>query len=114
MSSGDSDFREIIGQRLTAITFFGDFLQLHFEGRRVAIYTSAWVTAGGATSVGTEKFPAEALCSQISKGVAAVPHSLDQVRIEFTDGSGILISLQGPRSCPEALETAGFDRNFWM
>ena len=91
----DFDFlNEIVGERLTAVTFVLDYHQLQFEGILLTILNPITVVERSLhTKVGEDKFR-NRLCEQIAKIASRVDCREGNVlAIAFEDGSLISVSL---------------------
>ena len=85
----------IIDEQLSAVTFVQDYVQLHFDGPRLTVFSHPVVILGDKTfSWGKPGFR-DALCNNIAQIVteARVAYG-DSISIKFADGSTIKISLQ--------------------
>jgi hypothetical protein len=89
-------YQQLIGERLSGVTFVLDYLQLQFDPPpTLNVYTSVTVVSGGRSArQGDDQFR-NLLCDQIPKVVRSVVVERDsEFRITFEDGSAISISLR--------------------
>ena len=109
------DFKELVGNTLSGITFVMDYLQLQFNPPpTLNVYTPISVQVGTArASFGEAPFANLAL-SQIGKEVKSVVFSLhDAMTISFVDGSAFVISLkEQDYDGPEAINYFGPGNEF--
>src|SRR5262245_18350546 len=86
----------LIGEQSSAVTFVQDYVQLHFDGLRLTVFSHAVVMRGDKNLHWGEPGFRDALCNNIAKKVteARVAHG-DSIAIRFADGSTIKIPLQG-------------------
>jgi len=91
----EKSLQMLIGEQLSAVTFVQDYLQLHFDGPRLTVFSHAVVRLGGQTFHGGKRGFRDALCNNIAKKVtdARVAYG-DSISISFADGSTIKISLK--------------------
>ena len=91
----EKSLQVIIGEQLSAVTFVQDYLQLHFDGPRLTVFSYAIVMRGDKTFHGGKPGFRDALCNNIAKQVteARVAYG-DSISIRFADGSTIKISLK--------------------
>ena len=91
----EKSLQVIIGEQLSAVTFVQDYLQLHFDGPRLTVFSHAVVRLGDQTFPRGKPGFRDALCSNIAKKVteAQVAYG-DSISIRFADGSTIKISLK--------------------
>jgi hypothetical protein len=85
----------IIGERLSAVTFVQDYVQLHFDGPTLtAITRPTVVVADVCFDYGDAGYRDElcALIGQTVKHATVAPH--DALRVEFSDGRSFVISLR--------------------
>ncbi len=104
--------QQIVGRRLSGVTFVMDYVQLQFDPPpTVNALTPITVRCGSKTAVtGDEPFR-NVLCEQIPKTVSAVTlREKDSLAFTFEDGSSISLSLR-PEDyvCPEAVNVYGAD-----
>jgi hypothetical protein len=103
-------FRQLEGEQLSAVTFVQDYLQLHFDGPCINVYTPMRVEAGTTIVRSGDHQFRHALCEQIAKIVQSVTfQDHEALTITFRDVSRISISLrEEDHSGPEAFEAHGF------
>ena len=91
----EKSLQVIIGEQLSAVTFVQDYVQLHFDGPRLTIFSHAVVRLGDRTFPGGKPGFRDALCNNIAKKVtdARVAYGYN-ISIRFADGSTIKISLK--------------------
>jgi hypothetical protein len=91
----EKSLQAIIGKQLSAVTFVLDYVQLHFDGPRLTIFSHAVVTLGEKTFHWGKPGFRDALCNSIAKKItdARVAYG-DSIAISFTDGSTIQVSLK--------------------
>ena len=91
----EKSLQVIIGAQLSAVTFVQDYIQLHFDGPRLTVFSHPVVIRGEQTfHWGTPGFR-DALCSGIAQQVRAARLAYrESICIELTDGSAIHISLK--------------------
>ena len=91
----EKSLQVIIGEQLSAVTFVQDYVQLHFDGPRLTIFSHAVVMLGGKPFHWDKSGFRDALCNNIAKKVteARVAYG-DNIFISFADGSTIKISLK--------------------
>ena len=91
----EKSLQVIIGAQLSAVTFIQDYVQLHFDGPRLTIFSHAVVMLGDKTFHCGKPGFRDALCSSIAKQVTETRIAYgDSISINFADGSAIKISLQ--------------------
>ncbi|MBI3649415.1 MAG: hypothetical protein HY231_00010 [Acidobacteria bacterium] len=98
----------IVGEKLSAVTFVQDYVQLHFDGPTLTLLNWPVVEVGEShVQFGMEGYR-DKLCEQIGKQVLTASVAEEQeVRIEFTDRSFLFIALE-PDDCRTA-ETVIFN-----
>ena len=105
----------LIGEQLSAVTFVQDYLQLHFDGPFLTVFSHPVVRIGDqAFQVGEPGFR-DALCSNIAKNVAKAQVVYgESISIRFVDGAMINIPLQDD-SCldGEAVNFAAGSNVWW-
>ena len=91
----EKSLQAIIGEQLSAVTFVQDYVQLHFDGPRLTVFSHPVVTLGEKTFHWGKPGFRDALCNSIAKQVteARVAYG-ESIAIRFTDGSTIKISLK--------------------
>ena len=91
----EKSLQVIIGEQLSAVTFVQDYLQLHFDGPRLTVFSHAVVMLGDKTFHGDNRGFRDALCNNIAKKVAEARVAYgESIAIRFADGSTIKISLK--------------------
>jgi hypothetical protein len=85
----------IIGEQLSAVTFVQDYLQLHFDGPRLTVFSHPVVMLGDKTFHWGKPGFRDALCNSIAMQVteARIAYG-ESISIRFADGSTIKISLK--------------------
>ena len=85
----------LIGEQLSAVTFVQDYLQLHFDGPRLTVFSHTVVRLGDQIVHGVKPGFRDALCNNIAKKVveARVAYG-DTIFIRFADGAMLKISLK--------------------
>ena len=110
----EQSLQMLIGEQLSAVTFVQDYLQLHFDGPRLTVFSHAVVRIGDQTFPGGKPGFRDALCNNITKKVteARVAYG-ESIAICFADGSMIKISLKDEEYRGE--EAVNFDAggNVW-
>jgi hypothetical protein len=104
----------LIGEQLSAVTFVQDYLQLHFDGPCLTVFSHPVVRLGNQTFHGGKPGFRDALCNNIAKKVTEVRVAYgESISIRFVDGSTINIPLQDDR-CLDG-EAVNFDAggNVW-
>jgi hypothetical protein len=91
----EKSLQMLIGEQLSAVTFVQDYLQLHFDGPRLTVFSHPVIRLGDQTFHRGKPGFRDALCSNITKKVteARVAYG-DSLSISFGDGSMIKISLK--------------------
>src|SRR5437870_4887889 len=91
----EKSLQVIIGEQLSAVTFVQDYLQLHFDGPRLTVFSHPIVMRGDKMFHWGRPGFRDALCSSIAKKVteARIAYS-ESISICFADGSTIQIPLQ--------------------
>ena len=91
----EKSLQVIIGEQLSAVTFVQDYVQLHFDGPRLTVFSHAAVLLGDKTFHWGKPGFRDALCNSIAKKVtdARVAYG-DSISISFADGAAIKISLK--------------------
>src|SRR2546428_10633078 len=111
----EKSLQVIIGEQLSAVTFVQDYVQLHFDGPRLTIFSHAVIMLGDKTFHWDKPGFRDALCNSIAKKVteARVVYG-DSIAIRFADGSIIKISLKD-EDYPPGGEAVNFDTggNAW-
>ncbi len=113
MAIVSEDFRDLIGEDLSGVTFVRDYLQLEFNPPpRLSAFTPVTVRAGFDTAKLGDPGFANLLIAQINKYVKAVElQPLNALTITFDDDSIIAISLiPDDYVGPEALTFARRDK----
>ena len=91
----EKSLQMLIGEQLSAVAFVQDYVQLHFDGPRLAVFYHAVFRLGDQTFPGGKPGFRDALCNNIAKKVteARIAYG-DSISISFADGSMIKISLK--------------------
>lgn len=110
MNDTEEFFAELRGEKLSAVTFVSDYLQLWFDGPGVNVINPLTVRVGTAAILSWSPGFRDALCGQIGKIVAAVEfREGSALTIRFEDGSSLAVSLRaGDYTSPEAAYAHGF------
>lgn len=107
-------FNQIVSEKLSAVTFVMDYVQLRFDGPIITVLTPMLVnTSKNQASSGQDQFR-NLLCEQIAKKVLRVEvKESDSFNIHFVDSSYISISLrESDYVGPEALKFDGVDKKW--
>jgi hypothetical protein len=111
----EKSLQMLIGEQLSAVTFVQDYLQLHFDGPRLTVFSHPVVMLGDETFHWGKPGFRDALCNNIAKEVteAQVAYG-DCIAIRFADGSTIKIFLKD-HGCPggEAVNFAAGGNVWW-
>jgi hypothetical protein len=85
----------LIGEQLSAVTFVQDYLQLHFDGPRLTVFSHTVVRLGDQIVHGGKPGFRDASCNNIANKVveARVAYG-DTISIRFADGAMLKISLK--------------------
>lgn len=104
----EKSLQMLIGEQLSAVTFVQDYLQLHFDGPRLTVFSHPVIRCGEQTFYGGKSGFRDALCNNIANKVTEVRVAYgESISIRFADGSTINIPLQDA-SCLEG-ESVNFD-----
>ena len=91
----ENSLQMLIDEQLSAVTFVQNYLQLHFDGPRLTVFSRVIVRLGDQTFHGDKPGFRDALCNNIAKKVAEARIAYgDSISISFADGSMIKISLK--------------------
>ncbi len=103
-------FEQLRGERLNAVTFVQDYLQLWFDGLGVNVTNPLTVQTGQLFATSWQPGFRDALCSQIAKIVTEVEcREREAFIIRFEDGSQLSVSLrEQDYTTPEAIYAHGF------
>jgi hypothetical protein len=100
---------ELVGEKLSAVTFVMEYVQLAFDGPTLNAYT--WPTIQLRDRVVRRDDPAyrDELCGRIAATVAGARVRKDAIELAFADGSMIGISLRAEdlEGGPEAADFKG-------
>jgi hypothetical protein len=101
---------ELVGRKLTSVTFIWDYIQFQFDGPCLtAITPPIFRTATGVLSPGSAGWR-DGLCSAIGVEVASSRIADEELRIEFANSSTISISLRDEDyTGPEAINYVAED-----
>jgi hypothetical protein len=103
--AGEDPLRSIIGEKLTAVTFIHDYVQLQFDSSLglTALSTPSVYLGGSTLTLGDHGYR-DALCARIERRIiGANVTEGEEIKIEFDDRSCISVSLMSSqRSGPEA------------
>ena len=99
------------GERLSSVTFVQYYIQLHFDGPVMNVFTPLTVCAGGRKERSWSLEFRNILCAQIAKKVKSVEYEDKMyLKLGFTDESFISISLVPDDYVgPEAVYFIGYD-----
>ena len=103
-------FEELIGEKLSSVTFVVDYLQLSFDGPTISVYNPITIKNGNiATRFRDDEFKNQ-ICLLIAKVVKQVTLSeKESLSVFFEDDSQIHISLkESDYTGPEAISCSGF------
>jgi hypothetical protein len=91
----EKSLQVIIGEQLSAVTFVQDYVQLHFDGPRLTVFSHAVIMLGDKPFHWDQPGFRDALCNNIAKKVteARVVYG-DNISISFANDSTIKISLK--------------------
>jgi len=104
--------QQVVGQRLSAVTFVMDYIQLLFDPPpTINVYTPITVRSGGRTAVSGEETFRNLICEQIPKTVASIAIvDGESFSLRFEDDSIISISLhEQDRQGGDAVDFLGAD-----
>ena len=110
----EKSLQMLIGEQLSAVTFVQDYLQLHFDGPRLTVFSHPVIRLGDQTFYKDKPGFRDALCHNIAKKVTAVRVAYEEsISIRFADGSTINIPLRDA-SCLDG-DVVNFDAggNVW-
>ncbi len=116
MKNTENIFEELIGEKLSSITFVMDYIQLSFDGPTINVYAPILVKDEITTTrCGEDQFRNQ-ICSFIAKQVKEVTFAeSESIYIYFEDHSQIQISLrESDYTGPEAIECHNFKNNSWL
>ncbi len=105
---GEKALQEIVGEKLSAVTFVMDYIQLAFDGPMITAYTWPTVQAGDRTFRRGDPSYRDELCARVATDVVAVRVPRDSIEIMFADGSTIRISLRAEDLSEGVPEAARF------
>jgi hypothetical protein len=91
----EKSLQMLIGEQLSAVTFVQDYLQLHFDGPRLTVFSHPIVMRGDKIFHWGKPGFRDALCNNIAKKVteARIAYG-ESISICFADSSTIQIPLQ--------------------
>ena len=109
-------FLELQGERLSAVTFIQDYLQLFFDGPCINVTNPLTVRTRTCTVTSWQPGFRDALCSQIGKVVSSATFEAGEaLALCFTDNSVLSISLRpSDYTSAEAIYAHGFKQNGWL
>src|SRR6266480_3468259 len=85
----------LVGRQLSSVEFVRDYLQLRFEGPCLTVITDPIVEMGSIKFERNNNEFCNVLCGRISTTVLqAYVHENEEIRIDFHDNAGIIISLK--------------------
>ncbi len=91
---GEKALREILGEKLGAVTFVIGYVQLAFDGPIINAYTWPTVQVGDRVLRRGDPSYRDELCARIAVDVVDVRVPPDAIEIAFADASTIRISLR--------------------
>lgn len=104
-SSDHVDLEELVGTKLTAVTFVQDYVQLHFADVRINAITQPTVVAESAVHWGEDGYR-DRLCEQLGARVeAALVRAGDCLTISFQNGTKLVVRLDVHRGHSEEAAT---------
>ncbi len=104
----EKSLQMLIGEQLSAVTFVQDYLQLHFDGPRLTVFSHPVIRLRDQTFYKGKPGFRDALCNNIAKKVTEVRVAYEEsISISFADGSTINIPLRDA-SCLDG-EVVNFD-----
>jgi hypothetical protein len=110
----EKSLQMLIGEQLSAVTFVQDYLQLHFDGPRLTVFSHPVIRFGDQTFYGGKPGFRDALCNNIAKKVTAVRVAYgESIAIRFADGSTINIPLQDAACLDGEAVTFDAGGNVW-
>ena len=110
----EKSLQMLIGEQLSAVTFVQDYLQLHFDGPRLTVFSHPVIRFGDQTFYGGKSGFRDALCNNIAKKVTEVRVAYgESISIRFADGSTINIPLQDAACLDGEAVTFDAGGNVW-
>lgn len=92
MGDDRSGLESLVGERLSAVTFVADYVQIAFDGAALTALTSARaVGADGARTAFPGPGSRDALCALIGAEVRRAGADPARIRLDFTDGRALEI-----------------------
>lgn len=93
---GDREYLDgLVGRELSAVTFVRDYIQLQFDGPVISAFTTPTVTTEEGRFASSQRGYRDALCERIGASVVSALVQLEQqLKIDFSDGSTLEISLR--------------------
>jgi hypothetical protein len=102
----EDPFASIIGEKLSAVVFILDYVQLQFDGPTLTCLRFPFLLVEGKQISVDQQGYRDRLCEQIGKTVAAVSTKEDvEILITFSDNSAISISLKPEDYCGPEIVT---------
>lgn len=102
---------DVMNERLSAVSFLHDYIEFHFDGKIVRVFTGPVVTRNGEAFGPNQLGWRDALCSLIESTAERVEFAGDygaNLRLTFSDDVVVDISLvSSDASVPEALHYVG-------
>ncbi|NEX91357.1 hypothetical protein [Caulobacter sp. 17J65-9] len=99
----------LTGERLSAVTFLKDYLQLDFDGHVISAYALTDVRDEDGTITADDPGFRDALCARIGWEVAGAEVGAERVLVRFEDGGEVGVSLrQQDRYGTDALSFESF------
>ena len=91
---GSAAFNAIVGDRLEAVTFVMDYVQLQFDAAQLTAYTLPQVELAGHRWTSEDDGWRDSLCARIGIAVRNVSCSDQRLQFDFEDGAAIVVSLR--------------------
>lgn len=91
---GKELLRSLIGEKVSSVEFVENYVQMHFNGPSLTMYTMPTVTAGGVVFKDTEPLSRDGLCGLIGKKAIATDVDADALVVIFDDESSVSVSLR--------------------
>lgn len=84
---------ELLSREMSSVEFVRDYVQLRFDGPCVTALTLPAVSHSDYTVTAHDAGWRDALCAQIGQAVEGVSATRERLKISFSDGSALAISL---------------------
>jgi hypothetical protein len=108
--SKETGLDELVGAKLSAVTFVMDYVQLAFDGPTLNAYTWPTVHVGDRVVRRGDSSYRDELCGRIARQVIRARVNRDAIELAFSDDSMIRVSLRAEDlgdDTPEAAELRG-------